>query len=271
MGNEPLPDRPRVVLICHAGDRLNREGLPAWLATFCTVSGIVVLREPPRRMWRRIRREISRVGPIRFLDVLAFRLLYRVTMQRRDATWEAEALSRLEDRYGTVPLDIPTFNALSPNSTDVESFIRDCTPDLMIARCKTILAERIFTIPRMGTYVMHPGVCPEYRNAHGCFWALANADDGRVGMTLLRVDRGVDTGPVYGYFGYAGDPRRDSHIVVQHRVVFDNLDALRAVLLQAVAGTAGPIDTSSRASGTWGQPWLSAYLRLRRRLRRERA
>ena len=38
-------------------------------------------------------------------------------------------------------------------------------PDLVIARCKTLLASRVFSIPPLGTYVMHPGICPEYRNA----------------------------------------------------------------------------------------------------------
>ena len=60
-----------------------------------------------------------------------------------------------------------------------------------------ILKRTIFEIPRAGTFVLHPGICPEYRNAHGCFWALANRDLDRVGMTLLRVDAGIDTGPVY--------------------------------------------------------------------------
>ena len=70
----------------------------------------------------------------------------------------------------------------------------------MVARCKRILKERIFAVPRPGTYVLHPGICPEYRNAHGAFWALARRDLDKVGLTLLRIDKGVDTGPVYGYF-----------------------------------------------------------------------
>jgi len=36
---------------------------------------------------------------------------------------------------------------------------------------------------------MHPGICPEYRNSHGCFWALANDDPERVGVTLLQIDK----------------------------------------------------------------------------------
>jgi methionyl-tRNA formyltransferase len=122
----------------------------------------------------------------------------------------------------------------------------------------------------VGTFVMHPGVCPEYRNAHGCFWALAEGDRARVGMTLLKVDRGVDTGPVYGYYSYDFDELNESHVRVQHRVVLENLDALRSKLLEIYEGRAEPLDTRGRRSAVWGQPWLSRHLAIRRRARRER-
>src|ERR671934_1169073 len=73
----------RTLLICHEGAPLHEEGLARWLASFSTLAGIVVLREPPRTLWRRVRREIRRVGVLRFLDVLAFRLYYRVAHARR--------------------------------------------------------------------------------------------------------------------------------------------------------------------------------------------
>ena len=57
----------------------------------------------------------------------------------------------------------------------VAQLLKELAPDLMIARCKTLLKENVFSIPTHGTFVMHPGICPEYRNAHGCFWAIANA------------------------------------------------------------------------------------------------
>ena len=107
---------------------------------------------------------------------------------------------------------------------------------------------------------MHPGICPEYRNAHGCFWALAENDLDRVGMTLLRIDAGVDTGPVYAYYGCAYDELRESHIVIQDRMVFDNLDSLRAKFEEIHAGSAVTLDTTGRASHAWGQPWLTRYL-----------
>ena len=127
---------------------------------------------------------------------------------------------------------------LSPNSTAAEAFIRERAPDLVIARCKTLLQERIFSIPALGTYVLHPGICPEYRNAHGCFWALASGDHANVGATLLRIDRGVDTGPVFGYFRVQADPRLESHLVTEHRAVLEHLDDIRDKLREIDAGAA---------------------------------
>jgi hypothetical protein len=255
---------PRTLLICHERSPLDREGLARWLSSFSEAAGIVVIREPPARKWRRVRREVSRVGPWRFLDVLAYRAYYRLAHAAADARWEADVLERLRTRYPQ-PIIAPERMVSSPNASDAEAFIRDCRPDLVIARCKTLLKEQVFSIPRLGTFVMHPGICPEYRNAHGCFWALASGDLGNIGATLLRIDRGVDTGPVFGYYRVTPDPVRESHVRLQHRAVLENLDAIRDTLLAIADGRAVSIDTTGRASAVWGQPWLTAALRARRR------
>src|SRR5882672_6936136 len=69
----------KTLLICHEGALLDQEGLKRWLASFSNRAGVIVLRENRGRRWRRIKREINRVGFMRFLDVLAFRLYYRLT------------------------------------------------------------------------------------------------------------------------------------------------------------------------------------------------
>ena len=252
----------RTLLICHEDAGLDREGLARWLRSFSTFAGSVVIREPGGRLRRRIAREIKRVGWLRFLDVLAFRVYYRMMKAAGDRRWERRELVRLRTRFPERP-DAPELVVASPNGGEAEAFIRERQPDLVIARCKTLLEERIFSIPRLGTYVMHPGICPEYRNAHGCFWAMAAGDRGNVGMTLLRIDKGVDTGPVFGYFRVAPDAR-ESHVVTQHRVVLEHLDAIREKLLQIEAGAARPIETTGRSSAAWGQPWLTAHFKMRR-------
>ena len=254
---------PRTVLICHADDRLNREGLARWLAHGTQLSAVIVLQEPRRRLQRRIRREIQRVGWLRFLDVLAFRFYYRLMLASRDRRREEELFQQLCDRYPEVGPETIWLTAESPNAPEVESLLKNVAPDIVIARCKSLLKESVFSIPRCGTFVMHPGICPQYRNAHGCFWALAQQDRKNVGMTLLKIDRGVDTGPVHGYFRCEFNERLESHHVIQHKVVFDNLDQIQARLLEIHHGRSTPLDTHGLPSGEWGQPWLTAYLKYR--------
>ena len=264
----PESSVPRTVLICHADDDLNREGLARWLAATTKLAAIVVLEEPPSRTKQRIRREIKRVGWLRFADVLAFRLYYNLFLSRRDREWEELTLMQLCAKYP--PLDATTklLHAPSPNTPDVEALLRDVAPDIVIARCKTLLKESVFSIATRGTFVMHPGICPQYRNAHGGFWALACDDRDNVGMTLLKIDRGVDTGPVHGYFRCEFNERTESHHVIQHKVVFDNLEAIQARLLDIHHQRSQPIDTRGLPSGEWGQPWLTAYWQYLRRSRR---
>jgi hypothetical protein len=250
----------KTLLICHAGDALDEVGMARWLASFSKLAGLVVIRETNQRMWQRIRREIKRVGVARFLDVIAFRLYYRLMHARRDRLWEEERLRQICNTYADPGPWIPVLYTSSPNSKEALEFIRNARPGIMVGRCKTLLEESIFSIPAHGTFVMHPGICPEYRNAHGCFWALANGDTARVGMTLLRIDKGVDTGAVYGYYSCNVDEVHETHAVIQRRVVFDNLDALRQKFEEINLGHAQTIDTTGRASAIWGQPWLSRHL-----------
>jgi len=262
--------RPRIVLICHADDPLNREGLARWLTSFGVLAGIVEIREHRQRKWQRIRREVRRVGPFRFLDVLAFRVYARMFHATQDARWEAGLLDQLRAAYPVELAGIPVLVTTSPNTKEVQAFLQQQQPTLVIARCKTLLAERIFTIPTHGTVVMHPGICPQYRNAHGCFWALAEDDLAHVGLTVLKIDRGIDTGPIYGYFRYDFDALQESHHVIQHRTVFENLPALQRLLCDMATGIAQPLTVTARESREWGQPWLTRYLGYRRREQQRR-
>lgn len=269
-GGRPAGSRPRTVLICHAESTLNRDGIARWLASFSDLAGMVVIEESRAHTFARVKRELKRVGVLRFLDVLAFRLYYAAFLAREDAAWLRRELAALATRYPDLPATIEVLRTADPNSRGAEEFLRALAPDLMVARCKRLLKERVFAIPRHGTFVLHPGICPEYRNAHGSFWALAKRDREKVGMTLLKIDKGVDTGPVYGYYSYDFDEIRESHIVIMTKVVLDNLDVIRDKLLEIHAGTARPLDTAGRPSAVWGQPWLTSYLRWKWEARRRR-
>jgi hypothetical protein len=260
--------RPRVVLMCHAESVLNRVGIATWLASFAELAGMVIIAEKKDATLRRVKSEIRRVGFFRFLDVLAFRVYYALFLAGTDSRWMRDRLARLAASYPDARPDPEILQTSDPNSAEVVAFLRRLAPDMMVARCKRILREEVFSVPSSGTFVLHPGICPEYRNAHGAYWALATGDLPNVGLTLLRIDKGIDTGPVYGYYHYDFDEVRESHIMIMTQLALENLDALRDTLLAARAGSAVPIDTRGRSSAVWGQPWLTGYLRWKRDAKR---
>lgn len=257
----------KTVLICHDGDVFDQQALPRWLASFSDMVGMVVLRERADQIRRRVKREIERSGWLRLGDIVAFRLYYKLFLNRQYRTWAAATITQLQQRYGDAP-QVPIVYSHTPNSTEVEAFVRNCQPDIMIARCRFILKERVFGIPTVGTFVMHPGICPEYRNAHGCFWALARRDVNKVGMTLLRVDAGVDTGPIFGYFTYDFDEKRESHLVIGQRCISENFELIATKLKEVAAGRAKCIPINGRQSGVWGQPWMTKYVQWKLAARR---
>jgi len=259
---------PRSALICHADDPLNQDGIARWLASFSELALQVEIAEPPSRLYRRVRREIRRSGALGFADVLAFRALYRLRHARQDGDWREGLLRDLALRYPNrgSPHRLPV---RSPNEAVVVQALAEHRIDFALARCKSLLKPEVFgTVPR-GIFVLHPGICPEYRNAHGGFWALANRDRENVGTTLLRIDAGVDTGPVYGYFRAPFDEVKESHLVIQDRTCYANLDAIAATLQAVLSGQQPPLDTTGRASRTWGQPRLTRYLAWKRAARRD--
>ena len=264
-------EKPSVVLICHEQDHLDTEGLASWLASSLRLAGLIIIRDPRGRRWRAARREIRRVGWFRFLDVVAFRLFARLRLARQEREWKITEIARLRTRYPADLTSTPRVIVTSPNSEEARAFLERLRPDLAIARCKIILKQTIFGVPRIGTFVLHPGICPEYRNAHGCFWALTRRDLERVGMTLLRVDPGIDTGPVFLHGTCDFDEVEDSHGIIQYRAVTENLDAIAGVLTALARGEdVRPVSVEGRASAVWGQPQLTAYLRWKSEARRKR-
>jgi hypothetical protein len=259
----------RAALICSESSPFNRRVMPARLASFADLVGIVVIRDRPRSLWRRVRSEWRR-SRLRLLDVLAFRLVYRLRWAKKDRRWIADRVAA-ELRASAFPDDVAVHETFDPNTPETRRFLESLALDFAVAACKTLLRPEIFNVPAHGTFVVHPGICPEYRNAHGCFWALSRRDLDRVGATLLRIDEGVDTGPVFGYYRPAYDELRESHVVIQLRSVYDHFDRIAADLGRVCRGEASPVDVSGRPSAAWGQPRLTDYLRWRRAARRAAA
>ncbi len=147
-------------------------------------------------LWRRRRLLAPPLLLVYLADLLSWYLFHprrALRLRRRGAS--------VRDRI----LFIPDIHADS-----VLARVGDYAPDLGLIYGSPILKPALFEIPRFGTLGIHHGTLPEYRGKKTTFWAMYNGE-GTAGVTIQRVNEGLDTGevvrqgqvPIDGRFGRA--------------------------------------------------------------------
>ncbi len=116
------------------------------------------------------------------------------------------------------------------NGSNFLSEMRNLTPDLFIvAGFPQIFKKPLLEVPKFGVWNCHAGPVPEYRGGSPLNWQII---DGKsvLGVSLLKMDEGIDTGEVISQAKFALLP--DETIADAHRKTNELfaelvLDALR--------------------------------------------
>lgn len=84
----------------------------------------------------------------------------------------------------------------SLKSTDVQQALADYRPDLLVVVAYgLILPRKVLAIPRLGCWNVHASLLPRWRGAAPVQRAIL-AGDRESGVDLMRMEAGLDTGPV---------------------------------------------------------------------------
>jgi methionyl-tRNA formyltransferase len=88
---------------------------------------------------------------------------------------------------------------LQPPKARDENFIsqlRELKPDLIaVVAYGHILPQTILDLPAFGCLNVHTSLLPKYRGAAPIQWAIANGET-ETGVTIMKMDAGMDTGPI---------------------------------------------------------------------------
>lgn len=81
-------------------------------------------------------------------------------------------------------------------SADAAEFLKRIAPDaVMIIAYGQIIPRGLLEIPKLGWINLHGSLLPRYRGAAPIQRAILNGDT-RTGLTTMRIDAGLDTGPI---------------------------------------------------------------------------
>jgi methionyl-tRNA formyltransferase len=90
---------------------------------------------------------------------------------------------------------VPFYRPALMKDPEVHRIFRELKPDLVILAFVTdIIPEALLSVPSIGTICYHPSLLPRHRGASGINWAIIQGET-RTGLTILWVDKGIDTGP----------------------------------------------------------------------------
>lgn len=96
------------------------------------------------------------------------------------------------DRHG-----IPTFQPESLRTDEAFDVLAAENADLfVVAAYGQILQQRVLDLPTHGCVNLHASLLPRWRGAAPIQWAVA-AGDAVTGVSLMRMEAGLDTGPVF--------------------------------------------------------------------------
>jgi len=122
-------------------------------------------------------------------------------------------------------LSLPMLQPLKARDEKFITELRGLNPDLIVVVAYgQILPQTILDLPRFCCLNVHTSLLPKYRGAAPIQWAIANGDT-ETGVTIMKMDAGLDTGPILSKRGTPIMPTDDSQIL------HDRLAQLGAELL----------------------------------------
>ena len=96
-----------------------------------------------------------------------------------------------------IELSLPFVQTATLRTAEARLPLVDARPDLIVvAAFGLILGTSVLSMPPNGCVNLHASLLPRYRGANPIAAAIADGER-RTGVSLMRMERGLDTGPVY--------------------------------------------------------------------------
>ena len=127
------------------------------------------------------------------------------------------------------------------------AWLRERAPDVsLVIAYGRILPPEVLQTPRAGCLNLHASLLPKYRGAAPINWAIVRGER-ETGITLMKMDAGLDTGPVLSRHAIVIGPEETAGELAL-RIAGLAAEVVRADLARAVRGELQPEPQDERAA-----------------------
>jgi methionyl-tRNA formyltransferase len=155
-----------------------------------------------------------------------------------------------------------TIDVASVNSDVTIDELWRYSPRVVIVNGTRIIQERVLQSVDAIFLNTHAGITPMYRGVHGGYWALASGDPVNCGVTVHKVDKGIDTGSIVAQATIT-PTTEDTFATYPFLQIATAIPILKQAVSDALAGNLSEIAPLPGKSKLWTHPTAWQYLKTR--------
>ena len=135
-----------------------------------------------------------------------------------------------------IELGLAVHQPVTLKTDEARRLFETLSPELLVVVAYgKLLPQWLLDLPRFGAVNLHGSLLPRYRGAAPIQWAMANGDP-ETGVCTMKLDAGLDTGPVYACEKTTIDPN-ESVQDLSERLARLGCGLMERTLTGIVAGT----------------------------------
>ncbi len=161
------------------------------------LTAIIVATGLPRPLLKKARYYFKRYSVWQILSRSLLILRHRLNGRRaaRQDTYARVLFPDGED--GRMPDSNIVRRVPSHNGPQCLELLRELQPDIIAVYGTMVIGQAVIAQAKVSIINMHTGLSPLYRGSDTIFWALYNAEPEHVGVTIHRLNSGLDAGAIF--------------------------------------------------------------------------
>lgn len=160
-----------------------------------SLHSIIVATGVPKARIKKLRLWFRRYSARQLASRVAVRVVGRLTRQgaRRERTIQSVLFPRGDN--GLMPARNKLAFVDSHNGAQCLKLINEADPDIILVYGTLIIGKRLIGSAKR-IINLHTGLSPRYRGSDTIFWPIYNEEPQQIGVTIHRLEAGIDSGPI---------------------------------------------------------------------------
>lgn len=229
------------------------------LAREFSIEAVVREAKPSRRVF--LMQRLKKFGWRTVLGQIIFAKCIVPLLRQETSRRRADILRQ----YGLDETPIPAervIDLLSVNDIEVVALLQKLSPQVIVVNGTRILEEKLLNATDGVFLNTHVGITPLYRGVHGGYWALASGDPEHFGITVHKIDKGIDTGDIVAQALIQPSDADNFSTYPLLQVAFA-IPLLKQAIRDALSGKLIALPAAAGLSKLWTHPTVFQYLKHR--------